>query len=415
MKNKVYLDNAATTPVDKKVLKAMQPYWSKNFGNPSSLYKLGQNTKRAIEKSRKDIADILSCAPNEIIFTGGGTASINLALKGVMQYFKLEEDKKSHLIVSSIEHPAVLNTAEYLGELGYEVSILPVNVDGLVELETLKKVIKSNTTLISVMMANNEVGTIQPIREIGKYLEKINKDRENKIYFHTDACQAAGFLDINVNKLHIDLLTLNGSKIYGPKGIGILYVKQGTPLNPLIHGGGQENDLYSGTENIPGIVGLSTALKLVNNNKEKENKRLIKLREYLVSEIESKIDKTIFNGHRKKRLPNNVNISFIDVEGEAVLLYLDEIGIQISVGSACASKDLDPSHVILALGCPYEVAHGSIRFSLGKHTTKKNLKYVMKKLPGIIEYLRKASPIDADVKKLKGDCLKNSLSMNKIN
>lgn len=411
----VYLDNAATTPVDKKVLKAMQPYWSKNFGNPSSLYQLGQNTKRAIEKSRKDIADILSCNPNEIIFTGGGTASINLALKGVMQYVKLEENKKSHLIVSSIEHPAVLNTAEYLGELGYEVSILPVNVKGLVELETLKKIIKSNTTLISIMMANNEVGTIQPIREIGKYLEKINKDRENKIYFHTDACQTAGFLDINVNKLHVDLLTLNGSKIYGPKGVGILYVKKGTPLTPLMHGGGQENDLYSGTENIPGIVGLSTALKLVNANKEKENKRLIKLREYLVSEIESKIDKTIFNGHREKRLPNNVNISFIDVEGEAVLLYLDEIGIQISVGSACASKNLDPSHVILALGCPYEVAHGSIRFSLGKHTTKKDLKYVMKKLPGIIEYLRKASPIDADVKILKADCLKNSLNMNKIN
>ena len=411
----VYLDNAATTPIDKKVLKAMQPYWSKNFGNPSSLYKLGQNTKKAVEKSRKDIADILFCNPNEIIFTGGGTASINLALKGVMQYVKLEEDKKSHLIVSSIEHPAVLNTAKYLGELGCEVSILPVNVDGLVELETLKKIIKSNTTLISIMMANNEVGTIQPIREIGKYLEKINKDRENKIYFHTDACQAAGFLDINVNKLHIDLLTLNGSKIYGPKGIGILYVKKRTPLTPLIHGGGQENDLYSGTENIPGIVGLSTALKLVNDNKEKENKRLIKLREYLVSEIESKIDKTIFNGHREKRLPNNINISFINIEAEAISFYLDEIGIQISVGSACASKDLDPSHVILALGCPYEVAYGSIRFSLGKHTTKKNLKYVIKKLPGIIEYLRKASLINADVEKLKENCLKNSLNMNKIN
>lgn len=399
MKN-IYLDYAATTPTDKKVVKAMKPYWNKYYGNPSGLYKLSVKTKNDIEKARKDIADILSCNSKELIFTGGGTASINLAIKGIML-----KEKKGHLIISAIEHHAVSHTAEYLGGLGYEVSIIPVNEDGIIELEKLKKEIREDTRLISIMMANNEIGTIQPIKEIGQYLEKLNKDRINKVYFHTDACQAAGSLDISTNKLHVDLLTINGSKIYGPKGIGLLYIKNNTPLIPLIHGGGQENSLYSGTENIPAIIGLATALKLVNNRKEEEAKRLIELRDYLIKEILNKIPKTRLNGSKDKRLPNNINISFLDVEGESVLLYLDEMGIQASAGSACTSKDLNPSHVILALGCPYEIAHGSIRFSLGKDTKKKDLDYLIKKLPGIINFLRKASPIEIDTNKLKKGCL----------
>ncbi len=247
------------------------------------------------------------------------------------------------------------------------------------------------------MIANNEIGVIQDIQKFGNLITKINKTRKNKIYFHTDACQAAGTLDLDVAKLHIDLMTINGSKIYGPKGVGVLYIKKGTPLTALIDGGGQEKNLNSGTENVPCIVGLATALKLAYQNKEKNNKKLTKLRDWLISEILTKIPKTRLNGHATNRLPNNINISILDVEGEAMLLYLDEVGIQASTGSACTSTTLDPSHVIRALGCPYEVAHGSMRFSLGKDTSKADLEYLMEKLPMIVEKLRKASPVNVDM------------------
>ena len=392
----IYLDYAATTPTAQKVIKAMKPYWHKNFANPSSLYNLGQKVKKDINNAQKDIAQILTCQPGEIIFTSGGTSSINLAFKGLL----LGEKEKSHFIISAIEHPAVLATAKYLQKIGHEMSVIPVNKDGLIELETLKKEIKDNTKLLSIMMANNEIGTIQPLREIGKYLEKINKTRKNKIYFHSDACQGAGILELNVNKLHLDLLTLSGSKIYGPKGIGILYVKKKTPLTPLIHGS-QDNNLYSGTENVPGIIGLAFALKLTQAQKEKEGKRLKKLRDYLIKEILNKIPETKLNGHPEKRLANNINISFLGVESESILLYLDEEGVRVSGGAACQAQEGELSPVILALGQSPKRASSAIRFSLGKYTTKKNIKYLMKKLPVIISFLRKTSFLENRELKLK--------------
>jgi cysteine desulfurase len=292
-----------------------------------------------------------------------------------------------------------------MNNLGHELSILPVDADGLVNVKDLASAIQDNTALVTIMMANNEIGTIEPIAELGAYIQKLNKEREakglNKIYFHTDACQAAGLIDIDVQKLHVDLLTINGSKIYGPKGTGALFMKKGTIITPLIDGGGQEKNLRSGTENVPGIVGFATALKLVQKDKEKEAARLTKLRDYLIKEIDQKISKTILNGHPTKRLPNNVNMSIMDIEGEALLLYLDEVGVQASTGSACTSSTLEPSHVIRALGCPYEVAHGSLRFTLGKHTTKADLDYLLSKLPKIVETLRLVSPVVVDMKEVK--------------
>lgn len=396
MKKQIYLDYASTTPTDPRVVKAMEPYWTKYFGNPSSLYQLGLKSKRAIDNSRQTIAKILNCQADEIVFTAGGTDSINLAIKGTMA-----KVKNGHMITSAIEHHAVLHSAASLKKQGHSISVLPVDQDGLINLSDLQKAIRDNTRLVSIMMANNEIGTIQDIQKIGAAIEKINAARRQKnlppVYFHSDACQAAGVLDLNVKKLHVDLLTINGSKIYGPKGVGALYVRNGTILAPLIDGGGQENNLRSGTENVPGIVGLSTAFELAQKARVKENARLTKLRDQLIKDILQKIPKTRLNGHPNKRLPNNVNVSILDIEGEAMLLYLDEVGIQASTGSACTSTTLDPSHVIRALGCPYEAAHGSMRFSLGKDTSTSDIKYLMKELPKIVDHLRKASPVRVDM------------------
>lgn len=396
MKKDIYLDNASTTPTDPRVVKAMEPYWTEYYGNPSSLYQIGLKSKEAVSIARIKISKILNCQADEIIFTGGGTESINLALKGVMS-----KVKEGHMITSSIEHHAVLHTADTLKKNGHSVSILPVDAEGLIKLDDVAKAIQDNTRLISIMIANNEIGTIQDIQKIGALIEKINKERANKelprIYFHSDACQASGVLDLDVKKLHVDLLTINGSKAYGPKGVGALYIKTGVLISPIIDGGGQEKNIRSGTENVPGIVGLATALELAQEAKDKENARLTKLRDELIDGILKTIPKTRLNGHPSKRLPNNVNISILDVEGEAMLLYLDEIGIQASTGSACTSTTLDPSHVIRALGCPYEVAHGSMRFTLGKHTTADDIKYVIKHLPKIIDHLRHASPVIVDM------------------
>jgi cysteine desulfurase len=386
----IYLDHASTTYLDPKVKKAMDPYFESIFGNPGSLHQLGLQAKHTVQESRENIAKQLNCKAEEIIFTSGGTESINLAIKGVA--FK---KGKGHIITSKIEHPAVFETCKYLERKGFTVTYLEVNKFGLISLKDLERAIKSNTILISIMYANNEIGTIEPIKEIGRIAKK------NKILFHTDACQAAGALDLDVNQLNVDLMTLNGSKIYGPKGIGILYKSQEVRLEPLIHGGGQEGRARSGTENVPGIVGFAKALELAQKEKEKENSRLIGLRDYFIQDILRKIPKSFLNGHPNKRLPNNANISFLDVEGESIMLYLDDKGIALSTGSACSSTTLEVSHVLDAIGLVHDAAHGSIRVSLGKSTTKEDLDYTIKEVVKIIEYLRQISPVKMELKDIR--------------
>ena len=379
----IYLDHAATTPLDPMVKKAMEPFWNQKFGNPSSLYKQGREAKLAVEESRKTIADLIGARPQEIIFTAGGTESINLAIFGVAKQYQ-----KVHVITTKIEHHAVLRSCEALQGWGKDVTYLNVDGEGFIKLDELKKAIKPHTVLVSVMYANNEVGTIEPIEQISKLLRQINIERAKKklsrILFHTDACQAAGALDINVNRLGVDLMTINGSKIYGPKQVGILYVRAGIKLEPIIYGGGQEQDLRSGTENVPGIVGLAKALELAEKNKVKENFRLQKLRDYFIKKM---VSGTILNGAVDRRLPNNINICFNGIEGEALMLYLDAYNIAVSTGSACATSLTDPSHVLLAMGKTSQQAQSSIRVTLGKSTTKKQLDYVLKVLPEVTKLL----------------------------
>ncbi|MBC8500192.1 MAG: cysteine desulfurase NifS [DPANN group archaeon] len=390
MKSKeIYLDHSATTYLDPRVKKQMDKYFCEEFGNPGSFNTIGLRAKKAIAKARNGIANILGAKPNEIVFTGTGTESVNLAIKGVV---RANKDKGKHIITTTIEHHAVLDTCEYLEKYeGFKVTYLEVDKYGSVTPEQVEKAIRKDTVLISVMYANNEIGTIEPIKEIGKIAKK------HKVLFHTDACQAGCSQDLNVNNLNVDLMTLNGSKIYGPKGTGMLYIRKGVRIQPIIHGGGQERGLRSGTENVPGIVGLAKALELCQKEKEKENQRLIKLRDKLIKEITSKIPKTFLNGHPTKRLPNNANITILDIEGEAIMLYMNKYGICASSGSACTSKTLDPSHVIMAIGLPYEAAHGSIRFSIGSRTTEKDIDKVIKVLPGIVENLREISPVNLEL------------------
>jgi cysteine desulfurase len=381
-KKKIYLDNAATTNVDSIVKKEMDKYFSEYYGNPNSFHEEGLFAKNALNSAREKIAKILNCKSNEIIFTGGGTESINLAIKGIA--FACPENKK-HIITSKIEHPAVLKTCEYLERKGFDVTYLDVDSEGFVNLSSLEKAIRKDTFLVSIMYANNEIGTVQKIRDIGNICKSYN------VKFHTDACQAAGYLDLNVEKLNVDLLSINASKTYGPKGVGLLYLKTGTLIEPLIHGGFQENGKRAGTENVPGIMGFSKALELAQADRESEIKRLCFLRDKLIDGLLS-IEGTCLNGSPIDRLPNNVNVSFLDVEGEAILLYLDSEGIFASSGSACTSKTLDPSHVIISLGIPFEYAHGSIRFTLGKQSTEEDIDRVLEIMPKIIETLRKISP-----------------------
>lgn len=402
----VYLDHAATTYLDQRVKEAMEPYWGTEFGNPSSLYRAGRKAKEALDNARQTVARFLNCRPEEIIFTGGGTEAINLAIFGIAHFYsnilKNVGMSRGHLVTSKIEHHAVLHSMQALGKEGFDVTYLDVDEYGMVKPEDVKKALRPDTILVSIMYANNEIGTIEPIAEIGKIVRQVREERkasnnQTPIFFHTDACQAAGALDINVEKLGVDLLAINGSKIYGPKGVGCLYVRRGVRLQPLIYGGGQENNLRSGTENVPGIAGLAKALELAQAEREKENARLSELRDYLIQRILKEIPKTVLNGHAADRLPNNVNISVLDIEGEAMILYLDAKGIYISTGSACTSTTLDPSHVILALGRPYEYAHGSLRFTLGRRTTKEDLDYVMEVLPAVVEKLRVISPVRMEV------------------
>lgn len=396
-----YFDYAATTPLDSRVLRAMSPYFSKDFGNPSNLYELGRRAERAIEAARGRMAKVLNCRSNEIIFTGSGTESDNLAILGVVEACK---NFGNHIIASNIEHHAVLRPCQRLERKGFRVTLAEVDKKGIVPLDSIKKAICDKTILVSVMYASNEIGTIQPIKEIGEIIGRTRIRREGRgiktpIFFHADACQAAGYLDLDVKRLGVDLLTFNGSKIYGPKGVGALIVKTGTKIIPVIFGGGQERGLRSGTENVAGIVGLAEALEIAQRRREKESLREERLRNYLLRGIIERIPKVILNGHPKKRLPNNINVSILDVEGEALLLHLDEAGIAVSTGSACDSESLEPSHVLTALDRPYEYIHGSLRFTLGRHTKRSDINYVLKVLPEIVEKLRKISPLNLKLNK----------------
>jgi cysteine desulfurase len=389
MRNYIYMDNAATTPVKEEVLEAMMPYFTEKYGNPSSVYSLGSKSKVAVEKARDQIAKVLNAQSKEIYFTGGGSESDNWAIKGIAYNNK---NKGNHIITSKIEHHAVLHACEYLERQGFEVTYLDVDEDGIVDLEQLKSSIKDSTILITIMFANNEIGTIQPIKEIGEIA------KENKILFHTDAVQAMGNIEIDVNELNIDLLSMSAHKFNGPKGIGALYIRKGIKIDPLIIGGGQERAKRAGTENVPSIVGMGKALELAYENLDSHRERLISLREYLIEKIEKNIDYIRLNGHRNKRLPGNVNFSFQFIEGESLLLSLDMVGIAGSSGSACTSGSLDPSHVLLAIGLSHEIAHGSLRLSLSEENTKEEIDYVVENLVQIVQRLRDMSPLYEKVK-----------------
>lgn len=379
----IYMDNSATTPVRKEVVEEMLPYLTENFGNPSSIYDPGKISKRAVEAARKKVADAIGAEENEVYFTSGGSESDNWALKGIAF---ANRNKGKHIITSSIEHHAVLHACSWLEGQGFDVTYLPVDRYGMVSTEELKNAIRNDTVLISIMLANNEIGTIQPVEEIGKIA------REKRIYFHTDAVQAIGHVPIDVKKMNIDLLSLSGHKFGGPKGCGALYIRKGTKIDPLIHGGAQERKRRAGTENVPAIVGLGKAIELAAGGIEEENKTLLEMRERLIKEL-LKIPKTHLNGHPTERLANNVNVTFEYIEGESLLLLLNTKGIFASTGSACNSASLEPSHVLTACGVPHEIVHGSLRLSLGRMNTVEDVDRVLEVLPEIVQKLRNMSPL----------------------
>ena len=380
----VYMDYSATTYVKPEVLEEMMPYFTQKFGNPSSFYEISRVTSRAISEAREKVAKGLNCKDNEVYFTGGGSEADNWAIKGIASAYK---NKGNHIITTKIEHHAVLHTCEYLEKQGYKVTYLDVNEEGFIDLDELKRAITDETILVSIMFANNEIGTIQPVKEIGKIC------RERKVLFHTDAVQAIGNVEIDVEDMNIDLLSLAGHKIYGPKGIGVLYIRRGVRIHNLIHGGGQERARRAGTENIAGIVGLGKAVELATSNIEERAKRLSALRDRLIEGL-LKIPYTRLNGPvGDKRLPSNCNVCFKFIEGESILLSLDFEGVCASSGSACTSGSLDPSHVLLAIGLPHEIAHGSLRLSLGDDSTDEDVDYVLEVLPPIIQRLRNMSPL----------------------
>lgn len=384
---RVYLDNAATTPVDRRVLKVMSRCLKEKYGNPSSLHLEGRTAKAAIERSRSKIAEIIGASPKEIVFTSGGTESDNLAILGIAG---ANQDKGRHIITSKIEHKAVLDACRLLAAEGFEITYLDVDSDGQISVKQLKDSLRPDTILVSVMYANNEIGSIQPINEIANV---IKQSKISSPIFHTDACQASGALLLNVNDLGIDAMTISSSKIYGPKGVGCLYVKTGIKINPIMLGGGQERGFRSGTENVAGIVGFGEALTIADDKRPKEAVRLSNLRDYLLQQINLDIKDVTVNGGMKNRLPNNLNISIRGVEGESLVLMLDNMGIACSTGSACSSADLNPSHVLLQIGLPVELAHCSVRFSLGRKTTKKDVDYLLKSLPEVVNKIRRISSI----------------------
>ncbi|MDD4179834.1 MAG: cysteine desulfurase NifS, partial [Candidatus Margulisbacteria bacterium] len=358
---RIYLDYAATTPTDEEVTAAMQPYFSEKYGNPSSIHSFGQETKTAIEKAREQVVRLLGCSVDELVFTSGGTEADNFALEGVAF---ANQDKGNHIITSAIEHHAVLECCEFLKKRGFEITVLPVNEFGVVSSESVAKAITPKTILVSIMHANNEIGTIEPIAEIAKVIKGARDKGQGagKIYFHTDAVQTVGHIPVNVDELGVDLLSISAHKLYGPKGVGALYIRKGTRITPFLHGGAQEHHRRASTENVPGIVGFGMAAELAKQNLAAETKRTLPLRDKLIKGLLAKIPDVRLNGHPTERLPNNVNVSVQYIEGESMLLNLDMMGIAASSGSACTSGSLDPSHVLLAIGLPHEIAHGSLRF-----------------------------------------------------
>ena len=379
-----YFDNAATTRTDDEVLKEMLPYFSQSYGNPSSIYKIGRENRKAVEEAREKVAKAINAEPNEIYFTAGGSESDNTAIRGIAYAYK---QRGNHIITSKIEHPAVLETCKQLEKEGFEVSYIGVDEKGIVNLEELKNSIKETTTLITIMFANNEIGTIEPIKKIGKIA------KENNIIFHTDAVQAVGSVKIDVKEMNIDSLSLSGHKFYGPKGIGALYVKKSVRFQKFVNGGHQEKNKRAGTENVPGIVGLGKAIEVAYSNLEEHNKKIKELRDYYVEEVKKRIPYIKINGDMENRLPGNSNISFRFIEGEGLLLNLDLKGICASSGSACTSGSLDPSHVLLAIGLPHEIAHGSLRITIGKYNTKEEVDYLLNNLEEIVSRLRNMSPL----------------------
>jgi len=385
----IYLDHAATTYVKPEVFDAMKPYFCEHFGNASSIYSIGRYSKKAVEEAREQVAKAIGSEAREIYFTGSGSEADNWAIKGIAAANK---KKGNHIITSAIEHPAILNSCKYLEGEGFEVTYLPVDSDGLVSVEQVKNAIKENTILISIMFANNEIGTIQPIQEIGAIA------REKGILFHTDAVQAVGNIPIDVEKMNIDLLSLSGHKFYGPKGMGALYIKKGVKISSIIHGGQQERGKRASTENIPGIIGLGKAIELATEHIDEYNKKLINFREKTIEGLMAKVPYIRLNGHRSNRLPGNVNISFQFIEGESLLLMLDMKGVCGSSGSACSSGSLDPSHVLMAIGLPHEIAHGSLRLTFGDENTEEDVDYILEEIPKIVTKLRDMSPLYEAVK-----------------
>lgn len=388
MKN-IYMDNAATTQIKEEVLVEIKDKLDNVYGNPSSIYKIGRDSKTIVETSREKVAKAIGAKTKEIYFTASGSEADNWAIKGIAY---ANNDRGNHIITTKIEHHAVLDTCKYLERKGFEVTYLDVDEYGVVNLEQLRNSIKETTILISIMYANNEIGTLQPIEEIGEIA------RENKIYFHTDAVQALGSIDINLEELKVDLLSISAHKIYGPKGIGALYIRQGVKIDPLVQGGGQERNRRAGTENVPYIAGFGKAIEMATANISEKASRLSELRDYFIRTVQDKIDYTRLNGHPTKRLPGNVNISFQYIEGESLLLSLDMVGVGASSGSACTSGSLDPSHVLLAIGLNHETAHGSLRLSLGDFNTREEIDYTVEKLIEIVARLRSMSPLYEKIK-----------------
>ena len=393
--NRIYMDNAATTAVAPQVLEAMLPYFTEVYGNPSSIHSTGRESRRVVDAARRQVANAIGALPQEIYFTAGGSESDNWAIKGAAF---AKQAKGNHIITSAIEHHAVLHTCQWLEKHGFEVTYLPVDEFGRVSVQDVENAITDKTILISIMAANNEIGTLQPIAEIGKLA------KEKKILFHTDAVQAVGAIPIDVNELNVDMLSMSAHKFHGPKGIGALYIRKGVRVDTFMHGGAQERGQRAGTENLPGIVGMGKAIELATANLAENAARETRLRDRLIDGIMAAIPDIRLNGHRTQRLPNNVNISFRYVEGEALLLRLDLAGIAGSSGSACTSGSLAPSHVLLAIGLPHEIAHGSLRLSLGTETTDEEVDYVLEKLPEIVSILRAMSPLNAETSALGGSC-----------
>lgn len=392
---RIYLDHSATTPVRPEVAEIMLEYFTEKYGNPSSVHSFGREAKAGLERAREQVAALINAQPEEIIFTSGGTEADNLAIIGTANKYA---DRGKHIITSAVEHHAVLHTCEYLEKNGFKVTVLPVDEHGIIRIEDLLEAVTKETILITIMHANNEVGSIQPIEEIG------NIARENGIIFHTDAVQSLGKIPVDVRKMNIDLLTGSGHKIYGPKGVGFLYVRKGIKLTPLVFGGGQERKYRAGTENIPGIVGLGKAMELAGKEMAVEMPRLAELRDRLIKELQERIPNVKLNGHPSLRVPTNVNLSFEFVEGESLLLSLDMKGIAASSGSACTSGSLDPSHVLLAMGLCHEIAHGSVRMTLGHSNTEEDIQYVLDVFPAIVERLRNMSPLYHQHRKECSEC-----------